>query len=374
MEHVLEQQATNVLRVPDGSEWLPGDVVSLWDWTFQQQHERDRATVTAAVHNSDGTWSVTLSHAVATAKVGAGPPDLYSQERDGIDRLCDLNKVGSAILRNCRFSDSRARAILIKSQDALIEGCTIYDSHYGLMAGTETYWSEGPQLRNLIVRSNLFEGVDTPALDIGIFYSQASRDCTNILVEGNIFRSNGPHQANGPRGVGMRLRNANGAIIRGNTFENNPNANLVLQDSMNVLVQSNRFYNTHQTNLNPGSNYGVDASSVVWVDDCSNVTLQGNVVSNMGPWGDKLVSATATVTNLSGADSGIVLVKEPFGLDYTFHPGISNGPGLALSWPGNGLLLQATNVAGPWVTNAGVTSPCVVVPKERWMFYRVQEP
>lgn len=48
-----------------------------------------------------------------------------------------------------------------------------------------------------------------------------------------------------------------------------------------------------------------------------------------------------------------------------------NGTNLVLSWPGNGRLLEATNVSGPWNTN-GSASPVTVSPGTPQMFYRVQ--
>jgi hypothetical protein len=47
-----------------------------------------------------------------------------------------------------------------------------------------------------------------------------------------------------------------------------------------------------------------------------------------------------------------------------------NGANLMLRWPGNGKLLEATNLAGPWITNANV-SPVSVTPNESQKFYRV---
>ena len=48
-----------------------------------------------------------------------------------------------------------------------------------------------------------------------------------------------------------------------------------------------------------------------------------------------------------------------------------NGANLVLSWPGNGKLLEATNVSGPWITN-GTVSPASVSPNQPQMFYRIQ--
>jgi hypothetical protein len=48
-----------------------------------------------------------------------------------------------------------------------------------------------------------------------------------------------------------------------------------------------------------------------------------------------------------------------------------NSGSLVLSWPGNGQLLAATNVSGPWITN-GTASPTSVSPNQPQMFYRIQ--
>jgi len=48
-----------------------------------------------------------------------------------------------------------------------------------------------------------------------------------------------------------------------------------------------------------------------------------------------------------------------------------NGANLVLSWPGNGKLLEATNLAGPWTTNVSA-SPATVAPSQPQKFYRIR--
>lgn len=47
------------------------------------------------------------------------------------------------------------------------------------------------------------------------------------------------------------------------------------------------------------------------------------------------------------------------------------GGNLVLNWIGNGKLLEATNVLGPWTTNAG-NSPVTIIPNQSQKFYRIQ--
>jgi hypothetical protein len=49
----------------------------------------------------------------------------------------------------------------------------------------------------------------------------------------------------------------------------------------------------------------------------------------------------------------------------------SAGANLQLNWTGGGQLQQATNLAGPWLTNASATSPWTVSPTNNLMFYRI---
>ena len=49
-----------------------------------------------------------------------------------------------------------------------------------------------------------------------------------------------------------------------------------------------------------------------------------------------------------------------------------NGSFMTLTWPGNGLLLQANDLTGPWTTNSGATSPFVVYPTKSRMYFRLQ--
>jgi hypothetical protein len=58
---------------------------------------------------------------------------------------------------------------------------------------------------------------------------------------------------------------------------------------------------------------------------------------------------------------------------YALNPAILrwNQALMQLTWSGNGLLLEATNLNGPWATNANATSPYQVVPTAPQEFFRV---
>jgi len=72
----------------------------------------------------------------------------------------------------------------------------------------------------------------------------------------------------------------------------------------------------------------------------------------------------------SGAGSLTVLYTPPSGP--TLLVGIWNEKSLILVWHGGGVLLQATNLAGPWTTNNGASSPFSVILATSQMFYRIK--
>jgi hypothetical protein len=73
--------------------------------------------------------------------------------------------------------------------------------------------------------------------------------------------------------------------------------------------------------------------------------------------------SAAQITGLYDAAAGIA---PPVTLSVA-----ASGTNVVLSWNGGGQLLQATNVVGPWSTNAAAASPYLVTPSAPHMFYRV---
>lgn len=96
-------------------------------------------------------------------------------------------------------------------------------------------------------------------------------------------------------------------------------------------------------------------------------------------------SASLVLTNLSAAAAGSYscLVSNNSGaatspaatltvLPLPVLQGSYSGGLLTLAWSGNGTLLQATNVSGPWLANPAATSPYRTNPASPAMFYRLR--
>lgn len=120
----------------------------------------------------------------------------------------------------------------------------------------------------------------------------------------------------------------------------------------------------------------------VWTFDTNGDTLAGTnqVVSftytNGGTFTVSLVvsndfgnASTHTVNNAVTVTVVIPPVTGPVTI------GHAAGGNLQLSWTnGTDLLLQSTNLNGPWVTNADATSPFTVMPTNGQMYYRLEQP
>ena len=78
-------------------------------------------------------------------------------------------------------------------------------------------------------------------------------------------------------------------------------------------------------------------------------------------------SANLPLVLTKGSGTNSTSLVEPPTLTGTW-----NGANLLLNWPSGCLLLQATNLSGPWTTNIGATPPTNIAPSKPQMFYRVK--
>jgi autotransporter-associated beta strand protein len=82
--------------------------------------------------------------------------------------------------------------------------------------------------------------------------------------------------------------------------------------------------------------------------------------------------ATGSRASLSISDGELYLSVAP-ATPPTAAISVSGG-NVSVTWSGSGILLQATNVSGPWVTNVGATSPFKMPTTNAQMFFRLQQP
>jgi len=239
--HVLTQLGPRTLEIEAGrdrGDYRAGDHVALWDWVAKK--ERLEARVVSVAPSSAGL-KVELDHDVQVGQTGVGPWKEFvashpagdnseadrdakhaarrANEKDGIDRLIDLDDAGTAIIRNSRFQSYRSRNILMKAPNALIENNVFHDTVMAsILVGPEFYWDEGPTVRHLVIRNNRFVNVSGSSIVVGAHFSDASYDNRDITIEGNTFVGYGHYGINvaGKQGVPIFIRNSNGVVIKNN--------------------------------------------------------------------------------------------------------------------------------------------------------------
>ena len=163
---------------------------------------------------------------------------------------------GGFLFRDCVFTNSAARSLLIKGSDGLIENCEIsYGAGYGLWIAPEFNWMESGYSENVIVRNCTFHhnGWKDRETSAGLSISgEKGQDHENITVENC-------------------------------TFYDNYNADLHLSDGIKFTVK-NCTFKTGELN----------ADHSIEVYNATDVTLSGNTFE--GDRKDKVYVAE-TVTN-----------------------------------------------------------------------------
>ena len=101
---------------------------------------------------------------------------------------------GGFLFRDCVFTNSAARSLLIKSSDGIIENCEVsYGAGYGLWIAPEFNWMESGYSENVIVRNCTFHhnGWEDRETSAGLSISgEAGQDHENIVVENCTFYDN----------------------------------------------------------------------------------------------------------------------------------------------------------------------------------------
>ncbi|MEG0691969.1 MAG: right-handed parallel beta-helix repeat-containing protein [Oscillospiraceae bacterium] len=127
------------------------------------------------------------------------------------------------IIRNCRFTNNRARGVLIHASNTLVEG-NLFENIQGaaiqIETGCESRWSEGKGVRNLMIRKNRIQNCDKNAWQMAVLYMGVYLPMgrtpypifQNICIESNTI-------VNCPR-LAMFISSCKAVIVRNNAIIN----------------------------------------------------------------------------------------------------------------------------------------------------------
>lgn len=194
------------------------------------------------------------------------------------------------VVRNNVIRNHRARGILIKADDGLIEGNTIDGSTIaGIVLAPELFWREACYSRNVTIRNNTIRRCGTATS--GPWTSQAG--ALSVTAESK------PGAKPGHRRI----------AIENNRFLENDGVNLLLRAVDGAVVTGNRFERPGQAVARRGAGHKIDFSALIWVSDCRNVRFDGNVVASPGNGCKTWLGVGPNVVDLAGAATGIVREK-----------------------------------------------------------------
>jgi hypothetical protein len=186
------------------------------------------------------------------------------------------------IVRNNTIRNHRARGMLLKADNGLVEGNTVDGSTMGgIVITPEFWWNEACYSRNVTVRNNTIRNV-----------AYWQRQWAGVVVAAI---DKDPVPPGGHRNI----------VLEGNTIENVNGTNLFISSASGVIVRNNRFVNAQQEEVAvAGAHWGVDAGSLIFVTQADGVVFEGNTVIGRGRSGKALVQSTATAV-VRGAETGV---------------------------------------------------------------------
>ncbi|MGC9261642.1 MAG: right-handed parallel beta-helix repeat-containing protein, partial [Phycisphaerae bacterium] len=283
LQHVQGTQI--VILSNDGSFVRPGDTLKFYNskggFVGQNRvvsiavangYKPQRYSDNPHFQHASQFFSVKLNHAVLGAAFG-----------DYIDDT-DCNGSGFAI-RDCTVRNNRARGMLIKADDGVIEDNTVDGSSMeGIVISPELNWNEAGCSSNLLIEGNTIRHVGDA--NAGPAYMAGAMSIVAY-----------PHHNFLPRDFGH-----NNIAILQNRFIDNNGLNLLLVDARNVLMADNTFIDPMRNN-HGGNIYG--ASSLIWMQECRNVFLAGNRVVVPGPAVKTLVGIGPDDSAVKGIGNGV---------------------------------------------------------------------
>jgi len=161
-----------------------------------------------------------------------------------------------SVIRNNRFGNNRARGVLLRTADTLIEGNTFYNLRGpAILMASEGMWMECGNIDRVTIRNNTFDRVSrSPILFSTIHYSSkrtaGEKWNRNLVISGNTFVNCGSPAVEGGDTFGLfgnliLLENVSGATVSDNIFKpNSPLAPVVekimVNNSENVEIRNNR--------------------------------------------------------------------------------------------------------------------------------------
>jgi len=194
------------------------------------------------------------------------------------------------IVRNCTIRNHRARGMLLKADDGLVENNTVDGSTMaGIVVSPELWWNEAGFTHNITIRGNTVRHVGYQ--NAGPWMGQAGA----ITVRGDDEKISRPAEKDEQFGHQH-------VVIENNTIEDCDGVNLLVSSASDVLIKNNKFVDAQQHPSRRGADH-VDPGALIQIGPCKNVRIEGNTVVKRGPAGTVLIEA-ADPAQVTGIETG----------------------------------------------------------------------
>ena len=149
----------------------------------------------------------------------------------------NVSALPSVVMRGCHISTHRARGVLIKTRNVLVENCTIEETLLpAIHIGVEKYWDEGPGSENVTIRGNRFVGCGYGGSCSGVLINcecddhGQSRVHNNIVIENNVIE-------NEEYIPDVLISGAKKVVLRGNLFSAPLEKAVAYKDCERVIIE-----------------------------------------------------------------------------------------------------------------------------------------
>jgi hypothetical protein len=192
------------------------------------------------------------------------------------------------VVRNCTIRYNRARNMLIKASDGLIENCTVEGGSMGgiIVTPEMRYWNEADYARNVVIRHNTLINCD--------YYHQPGSAQTGALTVAAFENRQFVPLPGGHQNI----------TIEDNTFQNDDGTNILITSAQNVTIKDNHFVAPMQNETIRGTANHIDPGALITLKECSGVAITGNTLTNPGPYFKKEIDADPTASG-TGFQNGV---------------------------------------------------------------------
>ena len=278
---VLRTSGNTLLVAAPGSDFCyPGDILHLYDsnegWIAD-------AAITGVTSASDPGTGVNYppsfdrlykgNSVFLNVQLNQAPSETAAYAANG-------SKQGAGFLiSGCSVLNNRARGIIIKSSNGVIESNSVTGSTWTGIALVPEFqdWVEADYSRNITIRNKTISNQGTWQ-DSG-YWMAGALTIAEFSYDTSYYPLPGGHL---------------NITVSGNTFSGNNGANIVLSSARNVTFSDNTFSNPMTAYSDKGYWCGVDPGALYWVTQSSGITIQNNTIMNQGPYLRTVLSATAT--------------------------------------------------------------------------------